>query len=130
MNPRKSLVYLGFRRTLDGMTATITVDEVLAASAARFRHRNGRNKVSGTVHAVLIKTEWLGVAQLPVPACGSGVGGTSGTLLEPTTDAMTCRHCLDSSAGRRASAGVPTPHQFVLFEDAPHDREAQSPAAP
>lgn len=100
------------------MTATITVDEVLAASAARFRHRNGRNRGSGTVHAVLIKTDWLGVGRLPVPACGSGVGGVSGRMLEPTVDAVTCHHCLDSPNARAASGLVPTPHQFDLFEEA------------
>lgn len=99
------------------MTATITVDEVLAASAVRFRNRNGRNKGSGTVHAVTITNEWMGVAPLPVPACGSGVGGTSGRMLEPTVDAVTCNHCKDSPAARAAAAGVPTPHQFDLFSD-------------
>ena len=101
------------------MTATITVDEVLAASAARFRHRNGRNRGTGTVHAVLIKPEWLGIAPLPVPACGSGVGGTSGRMLEPTLDGVTCHHCLDSPNGRAAATKVPTPHQFDLFEEVP-----------
>lgn len=103
------------------MTATITVDEVLAASVARFRHRNGRNRGSGTVHAVLIMREWLGVAPLAVPACGSGVGGTSGRLLEPTVDAVTCNHCKDSPAARAAANQVPTPHQFDLFTDGQAD---------
>lgn len=89
---------------------------------SRFRRKNGRNRGSGTVHAVRIITEWLSVAQLVVPACGSGVGGTTGTLLEPTIDAVTCKHCLDSPAAREAAAGVPTPHQFDLFTDAVDER--------
>lgn len=104
------------RSSIERMTATITVDEVLGATAARFRNRNGRNRGSGTVHAVLIKAEWLGVAPLPVPACGSGVGGTSGRMLDPTVDAVTCVHCQNSPNGRSASALVPTPHQETLFD--------------
>lgn len=98
------------------MTTTITVDEVLGATAARFHARNGRNRGTGTVHAVTIKTEWLGVAPLPVPACGSGVGGTSGRLLEPTVDAVTCHNCQANSSGRAAAALVPTPHQLELLD--------------
>ena len=101
------------------MTTTITVDEVLGATAARFRNRNGRNRTSGTGHAVTIKREWLGVAPLPVPACGAGVGGTSGRLLEPTVDAVTCHNCQNSASGRAAAGTVPTPHQYSLLDDLP-----------
>jgi len=99
------------------VTATITVDMVLDATAARFRNRNGRNTSSGTVHAVEIKREWLGSAPLPVPACGSGVGGTSGRLLVPTLDAVTCHRCQNSPAARAAAQAVPTPYQYDLLDD-------------
>lgn len=99
------------------VTATITVDELLGATAAQFRNRNGRNRTSGTVHAVVIQLEWLGAAPLPVPACGSGVGGTSGRLLEPTVSGVTCHRCQDSAAGRSAAQRVPTPHQYSLLDD-------------
>lgn len=95
---------------------TITVDEVLGATAGLFRHRNGINTATGTVHAVIIRNNWLGVAPLPVPGCGAGVGGSTGRLLKPTIDAVTCRLCQNNTAARAAARFVPTPHQYSLLE--------------
>jgi len=108
------------------VTATITAQQILDANAERFRNRitgrirsNGRNPSSGTIHAVEIKPNWMDAAPLPVPACGSGVGGTSGRLLEPTVMAVTCHRCQNSPAARAAASFVPTPHQLSLDEYLP-----------
>jgi hypothetical protein len=97
-------------------TTTITVDEVLAGTAGMFRNRNGENLVTGTVHAVKIREDWLGVGKLPVPACGSGVGGTTGRLLKPTKGDVTCRLCLSYTAARAAAVYVARPHQYSLLD--------------
>lgn len=99
------------------VTTTITVDEVLAGTAGLFRHRNGRNTATGTIHAVRIRDNWLGIAPLPVPGCGAGVGGSTGRLLTPTVDAVTCQLCQRVTSARAAAALVPTPHQYSLSLD-------------
>lgn len=89
---------------------------ILGEYARRFRHRNGRSPRSSRIHAVLLHEDWIGDTPLAVPACGAGVGGTTGRLLEPTTAAVTCLRCLALTAARAAAAAVPTPHQYSLDE--------------
>lgn len=88
-------------------------ERALSDYVRRFRRRNGRNPSSGRVHAVIV-TQFLGAVPLAVTACGSGVGGASGRVLEPTRHAVTCLLCLHLPGARAAAALVPTGQQLSL----------------
>jgi hypothetical protein len=90
----------------------------LRAYARSFRKRNGQSPTTGTVHAVSVLAEWLGVQiALPRPACGTGIGGATGNPMTATTANVSCLRCLASPTARKAATHRPEPVQLVLGEE-------------
>lgn len=71
---------------------------------------NRRNCVigrSGTVHAV-VEAEWLGVAEVLVPACHVGISGFDLTRMKATHKLVSCGRAACVAAAKTAHRAAPT----------------------
>jgi hypothetical protein len=96
---------------------TVILSGIATHQCRRLERKTLRIRVSKVVHGVRL-IPWLAGLRLPSPECGQGWNGAGLDELHPTTDPVTCHHCLHLTTPRSAPRLVDRAGWLVLdFEN-------------